>query len=248
MEILYFILFIVYGTFVGIVSGFFGIGGGSVVVPTLMAVGFSLKDAVGVSIVQMLFSSIYGSYLNYKAEQLKLNDGVFVGIGGFLGASFSGFVLKSVPALYLEIFLAFVLFVSIAKFFITTDKARKEINSKLLLFLIGFFIGLFCVSIGIGGGVFLTPILVGFLGYDIKKAVSMGLFFVMFSSVSGFLSMLANVLIDLQNGIFLGVGSLFGVYIGVKLNHKVNKGLQKRLLLALYILMFAVVLKKIILG
>lgn len=248
MEILYFIAFMIYGIFVGIVSGFFGIGGGSVVVPTLMIAGFGLKEAVGISVVQMLFSSVYGSYLNYKAGQFRLNEGIFVGLGGLLGASFSGVVLKLIPALYLEILLAIVLFVSIAKFFITTKQAQKEINSKIVLFLVGFFIGLFCVSIGIGGGVFLTPILVGFMGYDIKKAVCMGLFFVMFSSFSGFFSMLLNGLVDLKNGVLLGLSSLFGVYIGVKLSHKVNKCLQKNLLLALYIVMFSIVLKQIILG
>ena len=51
-------IFLVFGTVVGIISGFFGIGGGSVVVPTMIFMGYSIKTAVGVSVVQMLFSSI----------------------------------------------------------------------------------------------------------------------------------------------------------------------------------------------
>ncbi len=146
MEILYIVIFIIFGTFVGIVSGFSGIGGGSVVVPTLMAVSYTIKEAAGISVVQMLFSSFYGSYLNYKAGKLKLNLGIVVGFGGLVGASFTGAVLKGIPEIILEISLALVLFLSVLKFFFTTLKAEKQNESKLLLFLVGFFIGLFCVS------------------------------------------------------------------------------------------------------
>ncbi|STQ88976.1 Integral membrane protein [Helicobacter pullorum] len=31
--------------------------------------------------MQMIFSSIYGSYVNYKKRNLDFKDGVFVGIG-----------------------------------------------------------------------------------------------------------------------------------------------------------------------
>lgn len=238
-------IFLVFGTAVGIVSGFFGIGGGSVVVPTMIFMGYSIKTAVGVSVVQMLFSSIFGSYLNYKAGKLRINEGIFVSFGGFIGAIFSGFIVSNVSEIALEIFLSFVLLISILKFFFSTEQAKKEIDSKSLLFLLGLFIGAFAVSTGVGGAVFLTPILVGFMGFDIKKAISMGLFFVIFSSISGFISMSLNGLVNFKYGIMLGFGSLLGVYFGIKLSHRVNKKLQKNLLLALYSLMLLFMLKKI---
>lgn len=243
-------IFLVFGTVVGIVSGFFGIGGGSVVVPTMIFMGYSIKTAVGVSVVQMLFSSIFGSYLNYKAGKLRINEGIFVSFGGFVGAIFSGFIVSNVSEIVLEIFLSFVLLISILKFFFSQEsdkngKAKKEINSKPLLFLLGLFIGAFAVSTGVGGAVFLTPILVGFMGFDIKKAISMGLFFVIFSSISGFISMSLNGLINFKYGIMLGFGSLLGVYFGIKLSHRANKRLQKNLLLALYSLMLLFMLRKI---
>lgn len=237
--------FLVFGTIVGIISGFFGIGGGSVVVPSMIFLGYDIKTAVGVSVVQMLFSSIFGSYLNYKAGKLRINEGIFISFGGFVGAIFSGFIVSNVSEIVLEIFLSFVLFVSILKFFFAPEKAKKEINSKPLLFLVGLFIGAFAVSTGVGGAVFLTPILVGFMGFDIKKAISMGLFFVVFSSISGFVSMSLNNLINFKYGVMLGFGSLLGVYFGIKLSHKSSKKLQKNLLLALYTLMLLFMIKKI---
>lgn len=237
--------FLIFGTIVGIVSGFFGIGGGSVVVPSMVFLGYDIKMAVGISVVQMLFSSIFGSYLNYKAKKLVLNEGIFVSLGGFFGATLSGFIVSNLNAIVLEIFLTFVLFVSVLKFFFTSKQAQIQRNSTILLFLLGFLIGAFALSTGVGGAVFLTPILVGFMGYDIKKAISMGLFFVAFSSLSGFVSMSLNNLIDFKLGVMLGFISLLGVYFGTKLSHKANKILQKNLLLALYVVMLFLMIKKI---
>lgn len=248
MEILHIIEFITLGIIIGFVSGFFGIGGGTVVVPAMLFLGYDIKVAIGISIMQMLFSSIFGSYINYKDGKLKLNEGIFVGFGGLFGASLSGYIVLGVKSRYLEIAFLVALFLTIIKFFKAPQIAKKEINSKLVLFLVGFFIGIFAISMGIGGALFLTPILVGFLGYDIKKALSMGLFFVIFSSLSGFISLSLAGLVDYKNGFLLGLGSLVGVYFGVKICHKINKSLQKKLLLILYIAMFLMTFKKVFLG
>lgn len=63
----------------GITSGLFGIGGGMVIVPFALAFGISSHHAIAMSVVQMIFSSVFGSYLNYKKKNLNLKDGLFVG-------------------------------------------------------------------------------------------------------------------------------------------------------------------------
>jgi uncharacterized membrane protein YfcA len=73
------------GIFIGTMSGFFGIGGGMILVPILLVLGFEIKDAIGISIVQMVFSSVFGSYLNHKKGSLIIGEGIFVGLGGFVG-------------------------------------------------------------------------------------------------------------------------------------------------------------------
>lgn len=42
------------GVVVGLLSGFFGIGGGTVLVPMLLALGYDTKVAIGMSVVQMV--------------------------------------------------------------------------------------------------------------------------------------------------------------------------------------------------
>ena len=52
-----------FGLITGFTSGFFfGIGGGSILIPMLLVAGFAMKEAVAISIMQMVFSSIYGSF------------------------------------------------------------------------------------------------------------------------------------------------------------------------------------------
>ena len=48
--------YILIGVVVGFISGFFGIGGGTVVVPAMMLFGYDIKYAIGISIMQMIFS------------------------------------------------------------------------------------------------------------------------------------------------------------------------------------------------
>ncbi|RVZ32375.1 sulfite exporter TauE/SafE family protein, partial [Helicobacter pylori] len=65
------------GLFTGITAGFFGIGGGEIVVPSAIFAHFSYSHAVGISLMQMLFSSVVGSIINYKKGLLDLREGSF---------------------------------------------------------------------------------------------------------------------------------------------------------------------------
>jgi len=99
-------------------------------------------------------------------------------------------------------------------------------------------------SRNIGGAVFVMPILISFLNYDIKKAVSTGLFFVIFSSSAGFLSLAAHGLVHYDIGVLLGLGSLAGVYAGVKTSHKIGKKAQKRWMIALIVTILCITVRK----
>ncbi|RVZ83073.1 sulfite exporter TauE/SafE family protein, partial [Helicobacter pylori] len=82
------------GLFTGITAGFFGIGGGEIVVPSAIFAHFSYSHAVGISLMQMLFSSVVGSIINYKKGLLDLREGSFAALGGLMGAILGSFILK----------------------------------------------------------------------------------------------------------------------------------------------------------
>ena len=234
------------GVAVGFIGGFFGIGGGIVVVPTLIALGYDTKTAVGVSIMQMLLGAIFGSAMNYRAGLLKLNEGVYLGIGGLIGASFSGLIVSLAPAIVLECILLANFLFSIYKLYRAPQNiAASKNNSKFLLVLLGAFVGAIATSIGIGGAAFIMPALVGFMGYEMKKAISMGVFFVAFASFSGFISLSLSGHVRYLEGALIGVFALIGVYFGTKTTHKTEKAALKKWFLLLYVSMISLMIKKI---
>ena len=224
------------GSFVGLLSGFFGIGGGTILVPLLLFHGFDMKTSIGISVVQMVFSSIYGSYLNLRKGTLDVKMVFIIGAGGFVGALFSGMIVANVDAIILQgIFLAFTVFALLRLFFKVKEHRSQKTVNPVILFIIGFLLGMFSVSIGVGGSVLLVPILVGFLHVKLKNATSAGLFFVVFSSISGFISQSLHGVIDFHSGLIIGIASLVGVYFGVMLKHSTSESLQKDLLVLFYI-------------
>jgi len=242
---------ILVGAFIGAMAGFFGIGGGMMLVPVLLAIGFEIKAAIGISIVQMVFASVFGSYLNWKKGSLIIEEGIFVGLGGFIGGYAGGAVTHLVSDRVLQfLFLAILLFALLRLFFSKhhTDSSQTKTLNKGLLFTIGLVIGVFSITLGIGGSIILTPILVGLLHYPIKKAVSAGLFFVVFSSIAGLISRLMNGTIDFNNGLIVAVASLVGVALGIWLKDYVQDRHHKMALVILYLLSTLILIKKMFLG
>ncbi len=235
------------GIIVGFLSGFFAIGGGTMLVPALMFLGYDIKVAIGISVMQMVFSSLFGSYLNYKKGSLHIQNSLSVGIGGFFGALNSGFIVTHLSSRFLTIvFLCFVV-LAIYRFFKSPQVSdKKEINNNILLFFIGYLVGSMSISVGIGGALLITPILVGFLHFPLRKALSSALFFVIFSSISGFISLSYFGHIDYQKGLIVGIFSLIGVYGGVYLAHKTEKSKHKKLLLIFYVIIMLLILKKLL--
>ncbi|WP_297443145.1 sulfite exporter TauE/SafE family protein [Sulfurimonas sp.] len=224
------------GLGVGFLSGLFGIGGGTILVPLLIFLGYETKIAIGISVVQMVFSSLYGSYLNNKKGTLDIVMVTTIGAGGFAGALLSGTITSYFSDATLQaIFLAFATF-ALVRLFMTTHvhEETKEVH-KGLLFIVGFVIGIISMTIGVGGSLILVPILVGFLRVPLRKATSAGLFFVVFSSISGLISHSMHGHIDYTSGTIIGLASLFGVYLGIHMKHKIDAKIQKKLLMLFYL-------------
>ena len=237
------------GVLVGVISGFFGVGGGTILVPVLLYFGFDIKEAIGISIVQMVFSSLFGSYLNYKKGTLKISSTIFFGLGGFVGGLASGYIVHTLSSSTLTWVLLGVVLFAIYRFFNAPALSHKEpIQNRALFFAIGIMIGMFATSLGIGGAILLTPIMVGFLHYDIKSAVSTSLFFIVFSSIAGLISLGSYGYIDYQHGIMIGVASLIGVYIGIMIAHKTEAKKHKNMILGLNFIILALILNKLLMG
>lgn len=66
---------VILGVVSGTAAGFFGIGGGVIIVPILLLCGIDMAFAIGISIMQMIFSSSVGSIINIYQKKLDVRDG-----------------------------------------------------------------------------------------------------------------------------------------------------------------------------
>lgn len=237
------------GIGVGIVSGFFGIGGGTVTVPILLYLGFGIKEAIGISVMQMVAGSMMAAWIHQKKQTYVVSDVKYFGYGGIIGAVAGGFFVKLFDATVLEwLFLSIVAF-TLGRLALSSPVPTKaEIINRPLYTLIGGGIGVFSGMLGVGGSILMTPILVSFMGFPLKKASAIGLFFVMFTSVSAFVTLSWLGLMNFQAGAIMALSSLIGIMLGIALLQKVNVGHYKRVLIVFYIIIFAITAYKLIAG
>ncbi len=259
MEFLYLSIL---GAITGIISALFGIGGGMIIVPAMLYIHYlmpnidlSVHDAVCISVMQMIFSSVFGSGINYfKKKNLDIKLACFLGIGGLIGASFSGIMLDIISQKHLTLLFFIVSLITFYKFVFGTKSSPNAIHLTIgqqarILIIIGALTGIFAISLGIGGGVLLTPLLMYFLGFDTKKIVPLSLFFIMCASVSGTISFIRYEIISnhiIYIGTIIGGFSIIGVIIGSKLIDIMNVKLHHKILMVIYLISIIATFNKVL--
>lgn len=237
------------GIFVGTLSGFFGIGGGTVSVPILLYLGFGIKEAIGISVMQMVAGSLMAAVIHKKNQTYSVRDVKYFGYGGIVGAIAGGYLVKILDASILEwLFLSIVAFTLGRLALSNPAPTRPEVINRPLYTTIGGGIGVFSGMLGVGGSILMTPILVSFMGFPLKKASAVGLFFVMFTSISAFGTLLWLGMINVHAGIVMALSSLAGIMMGIWLLERVKVSRYKQILVVFYILIFAITAYKLTIG
>lgn len=240
---------ILLGLGVGTISGFFGIGGGTVTVPLLLYLGFGIKEAIGISLMQMVAGSLMGAWIHKQQKTYDISDVKYFGFGGIAGAIAGGFLVKVMNETFLEwLFLSLVVFTLVRLALSAPVPNRPEIVNRPLYVAIGGGIGVFSGMLGVGGSILMTPILVSFMGFTLKKASAIGFFFVIFTSISAFVTLLFLGMMNLEAGIIMALSSLLGIKAGIWLLHKIHIVHYKTVLLVFYCIILGITANKLIGG
>lgn len=98
------LLFLAIGLSAGVLSGLFGIGGGILIVPTLIFFAkFPAKLALGTSLGALLLPvGLLGAYTYYKGGNLDLRASLLVALGLFFGAWGGARLAQVLPAATLQ--------------------------------------------------------------------------------------------------------------------------------------------------
>jgi uncharacterized membrane protein YfcA len=107
-----------FGLLVGTLSGFTGVGGGIIIVPTMLLLGFMPQKAVGTSLFCIFFLSISGIIAHYRLENIDYKFGLFLAAGAIIGAQIGARITEVVPTeIFKKLFAIMLVLIAIKIFF-----------------------------------------------------------------------------------------------------------------------------------
>ena len=105
------VVFIVLGAVISVLAGFFGIGGGFILTPTLLLIGLSPVEAIATSLLFTIATSLSGFIAHLRLKNICWREGIVLGISGAFATQVARpfvFFLQSknwdelvIPALYI---------------------------------------------------------------------------------------------------------------------------------------------------
>lgn len=157
------IVLIVVGMLVGVLSGTFGIGGGTVIVPALVWLGLSQRNAAATSTLAIVPTSISGVVSYATGGHVDWLAAVLLFCGMFVGGQIGSWLLSRLPELVLRwIFVAFLVFVVINQVSFVPSRDHQivmTVATGVCMVLLGVVIGMLAGLLGIGGGALAVPAL-----------------------------------------------------------------------------------------
>ncbi|MBV5282826.1 MAG: sulfite exporter TauE/SafE family protein [Paludibacter sp.] len=235
---------LIVGILAGVMSGLFGIGGGIVMVPTLIAIfGMNMLDANATSLAAMLLPvGVFGVINYYKAGYINLKDSLWIALGLFGGSFFGAELAVSLDVnLLAKLYAAYLLWIAVGYFdipsYFSRNKNKKQTNDNKAkthhavwqFIFIGVLAGVIAGMFGKGGGLVIVPILIKYFDYDPKAASATSLAALQLPVG------LPSVIVYAQDGhlnfFYAGLmafGILVGVFFGSKLALNLSSAIFKK--------------------
>tara|TARA_Y100001970_G_scaffold274934_1_gene375459 strand:+ start:469 stop:1275 length:807 start_codon:yes stop_codon:yes gene_type:complete len=178
------LIYLLLGACTGLLAGMFGIGGGSILVPSLIFIFYGMDFestnivlmAIGTSLASIFFSAISStlSHHNKKSVEWSLVTPLSLGMifGAILGVGYAVTLSNEYLKWIITIFLVVIGIEMISGLTQTLAKKDKKLipMSRSIVPVHGTWIGFLSAIIGIGGGSFTTPLMIAG-GYNIRKGI-----------------------------------------------------------------------------
>jgi len=103
------LLLALFGVLVGVGAAFSGLGGGFLMVPLLLFLGFTAQRAVGTSFLAILVISLSALLAHNKLANVDYTAGICLGLGGIAGAQVGARLVQHVSTQGFQKIFAFIL-------------------------------------------------------------------------------------------------------------------------------------------
>lgn len=215
-----YVKYILIGCAAGLLSGLFGIGGGTIIVPALVLwAGMPQRLAAGTSVTAILPTAIVGSVTYGMFGQVEwlaagcLTLGIIFGaqIGSALLARFSNGVLQWGFVIYLA--------VTIVSLWFIVPQRERELQLTwlvgILLIFTGLVAGVLSGVMGVGGGLIVVPVMMFFFDANDLSARGTSLVMMVPGSVSVTLGNIIRRNLDIRAALVVGCGACALAPLGV---------------------------------
>ena len=228
-----------------------GLGGGSSYTALMAIFGMDTTAIPLISLSLNLFVTSVGSYnfIRNKHARIKL---IFPFLISSIPMAYLGGVLKLPKDIFYWILLISLVLVALRIYVWQNTAIKLKIDQKMRIIIsliIGSVLGLVAGIVGIGGGIYLVPLIIILgLGSE-KEAAACGAVFIWLNSLSGLLSRLQFNSIDLTSHIPLiaavMVGGTLGSFMG---SFKFSPKVMEKTLGAIILVAIFFLIKKIVIS
>jgi uncharacterized membrane protein YfcA len=215
------------GLISGLLAGLLGIGGGTMLVPLLVALHYSPLHAVATSSLSVLITSLSGSLQNWRMGYFDRNRVLGLGLPALVTSQLGVYLAGRFSAALLLYGFGLLLMVNL--FLVRLRQGlEKQANSPspptsaspqfLTLARIGTggIAGLLAGLFGVGGGVIMVPLQMLLLGELIKVAIQTSLGVIIITAIAAVLGHTVQGNVLYYPGFLLGIGGLIGAQISTR--------------------------------
>ncbi len=195
-----FVIGLILSAVIGLSLGLIGGGGSILTVPILVYfLDVGPHEAVVMSLAVVGATSLFGSYLHYRADNVDLRGGVLFGsagiIGALLGSPLTSLVSSEILLLSFGLLMLVVAVSMVWRKRQPIDAPARNAHPAQAI-VAGFGVGVMTGFLGVGGGFLIVPALVFFAGLSIKKAIGTSLFVIFLNCVAGLVGHLGQGAFD----------------------------------------------------
>ena len=207
------------GLLAGLMSGLFGVGGGTVIVPLLVLIlAYDQRLAAGTSLAAIVPTATVGVISYALADSVAWIPGLILAAGAVVGAQIGTWLLPRVSLIALRwSFIAFLVAVMVSLFIVVPSRDAGlplTVWSIVGLVMLGLVTGTVSGLIGVGGGIIVVPALMLFFGTSDLIAKGTSLLMMIPAAISGTVGNLRRGNVDLPAAALLGVAAITTTTLG----------------------------------
>ncbi|GLJ81047.1 sulfite exporter TauE/SafE family protein [Microbacterium imperiale] len=215
------------GLAAGLLSGLFGVGGGTVIVPLLvLLLGFDQRLAAGTSLAAIVPTASVGVISYALTGSVAWIPAIILAVGAVIGAQIGSWLLAKIPQNALRWgFVGFLVVVVVMLFIVVPSRdAVLELTwlTGLGLGGLGLFTGVMAGLLGVGGGVIVVPALMFLFGTSDLIAKGTSLLMMIPTALSGTIGNVRRRNVDLLAALVVGLAACtttaLGAWIATLLN------------------------------